>query len=146
MSYSTALEAAGATVKEYREFGDYQGTWFAFLEDGRIVTGAYGSCSGCDAFQAEFDYGCCEEAQCSEHQYWNPVEGCEGCAHYKAVYQQKLADFGARYLNAAATLDESIAEWERIQANQRYFPTEGSDILNWLRLLKKEVDTQQQTA
>lgn len=29
MGYKTALEAAGATVLAYAEFGDYHGTWLA---------------------------------------------------------------------------------------------------------------------
>ena len=32
MSYQMALEMAGATVLEYKEFGSYQGDWFAKVE------------------------------------------------------------------------------------------------------------------
>lgn len=56
MGYTEALEATGAKVKEYKEFGSYQGTWIAIIEDGRFIEGSYGSCSGCDSFQAEFGY------------------------------------------------------------------------------------------
>ena len=56
MSYTVALEAAGATVRAYQEFGSYQGDWWArvVLPDGREgwVTSSYGSCSGCDALES----------------------------------------------------------------------------------------------
>jgi hypothetical protein len=59
--YQECLEAAGATIHAFKEFGSYQGDWWAkvTLEDGRQgwVHGYYGSCSGCDALQATFDYG-----------------------------------------------------------------------------------------
>ena len=59
MSYREALVAAGAVVEQFEEFGDYQGTWYALVnvEGTRFwVNGSYGSCSGCDAFEAEFGY------------------------------------------------------------------------------------------
>lgn len=60
MSYREALEAAGAEIHEFQEFGSYQGDWWAKVKfKGKTgwVKGSYGSCSGCDAFQAEFDCG-----------------------------------------------------------------------------------------
>jgi len=60
MGYRTAMEAAGATVLAYESFGSYQGDWFALVVYGGKtfwVHGSYGSCSGCDAFCAEFDFG-----------------------------------------------------------------------------------------
>lgn len=60
MSYEEALGAAGATVIDFKEFGSYQGDWWALVRfNGQVgfVTGSYGSCSGCDAFQAEMGYG-----------------------------------------------------------------------------------------
>jgi hypothetical protein len=57
MGYSHALEAAGAKVLGYRCAGSYQGMWGAvIIYNGKLglVTGAYGSCSVCDAFEGEF--------------------------------------------------------------------------------------------
>ena len=59
MSYQRALEAAGARIIAFEEFGSYQGTWVARVEYGGEtgwVIGSYGSCSGCDAFEAEFGW------------------------------------------------------------------------------------------
>lgn len=59
MAYRAALEAAGAEVHEFQEFGSYQGDWIAkvtFKGETGFVRGSYGSCSGCDAFESEFGY------------------------------------------------------------------------------------------
>lgn len=59
MGYQEAMEAAGAEVLAFESFGSYQGDWWALVRfDGRTgwVRGSYGSCSGCDAFEAEFGY------------------------------------------------------------------------------------------
>lgn len=132
MSYQTALEAAGAKVKIFREFGDYQGTWLAFLEDGRVVEGAYGSCSGCDAFDAEFSYG--SEDGCDDHRY-NSVEICPDCISFRESYQAKLADFGASYLQSAATYKEKLAEYQNRFDSGNYFSEEQQQILTWLKSL-----------
>ena len=81
MSYELALEAAGCDVIEYVEFGSYQGEWLALVKyDGQcgIVEGSYGSCSGCDSFQAEFG--------------WYDDE--------RDDYQERLKSFGEGYLPA----------------------------------------------
>lgn len=57
MSYRTALESAGAKVLAFDTFGSYQGDWAALVEykgERGWVQGAFGSCSHCDAFDAEF--------------------------------------------------------------------------------------------
>ena len=57
--YVKALEAAGAIVHAYKEFGSYQGDWFALVTyKGKTgwIHGTFGSCSECDAFLAEFDF------------------------------------------------------------------------------------------
>lgn len=57
--YALALTAAGAKVLKFECFGSYQGDWLAkVIYKGKEgwVRGAYGSCSGCDAFEAEIDY------------------------------------------------------------------------------------------
>ena len=94
MGYGEALEAAGCKVLQFEEFGSYQGEWLALVthngETG-VVHGYYGSCSGCDAFEAEFGWGDEE----------NPG------------YQQRLADFGETYLPVVP-----IADWLKQQEDR----------------------------
>jgi hypothetical protein len=101
--YSGALEAAGCTVHECRYFGDYQGEWIAdvTLPDGRrgFIRGSYGSCSGCDAFEAEIE---------SDYHQWKEHDGVdfkEGCAKCEAS-KVKLAEFGRGYFSDFASIDE----------------------------------------
>lgn len=105
MSYKQALEAAGAEVLAFQEFGSYQGEWFALVNyngEKQWINGWYGSCSGCDAFEAEFGYGA---EECDEHRY-NRQDDCEDCKAKSAEYQQKLADFGRTYLVNGMTQQE----------------------------------------
>lgn len=110
-SYETALVAAGATVHAFREFGSYQGDWYArvTLADGSTgwVSGAYGSCSGCDAFEREFEYA--SGGQCAEHRYENDVPECPDCAEVRVEYQRRLGEFGQRYLDGLMTQEEAEA-------------------------------------
>ena len=81
MGYRSALEAAGAKVLDFEQFGSYQGTWIAHVElDGvrGFVSGSFGSCSYCDAFDAEFGYSYSDE----------PDES----------YDKRLKEFGMSYL------------------------------------------------
>lgn len=95
-SYPKALAAAGATVIAYDSFGSYQGDWLAKIEYNGVtgwVHGYYGSCSGWDAFEAEF--GCRAEET-----------------------PEKLAEFGREYLDDIMTYDKAISvaseniEWD----------------------------------
>lgn len=97
MSYVSALEAAGAKVLASDYFGSYQGDWFALVEYNGVrgwVRGAFGSCSVCDSFQAEFDYFDSEDE--------DPEK-----------YQQRLAAFGAGYLENIQTQEEVLVETNR---------------------------------
>lgn len=109
MSYETCLEKAGAEILDFKEFGSYQGEWLAFVyykgEKG-IVQGSYGSCSGCDAFEAEFDY--CEEPEISGDKFykngrtWDEDNECSEEEYYEAIaiYEKRLSDFGKSYLES----------------------------------------------
>jgi hypothetical protein len=97
MSYKSALEAAGATVLHFANFGDYSGTWYAQVEykgETGWISDWYGSCSHCDAFQREFDY--CHES-----------------------YEERLAEFGKRYLDSILPAEHFFgslkedAEWSQ---------------------------------
>jgi hypothetical protein len=86
MSYREALEAAGAEVLAFKEFGSYQGDWIAKVSyegDTFFIRDYYGSCSGCDAFEAEVGYD------------FNPD---------RTEYTQRVAAFGKEYLEPSARL------------------------------------------
>jgi hypothetical protein len=118
MSYQQALEAAGAKILAFEEFGDYQGDWFSLVEyKGEVgwVSGSYGSCSGCDAFEAEFGW---TDDECDTHKYKGHQPECENCVAAKADYATRLADFGRVYLDGlmAQAMAEKVAsadvEWD----------------------------------
>jgi len=125
MSYELALEAAGAKVVAFQEFGSYQGDWLARLDDGRYVTGSYGSCSGCDAFEGEFGYG---SARCEEHEYIEPAPECAECSVKAADYSTRLARFGAEYLDGATTY---AALREKFVADSSW-DYEAKEVIKWL--------------
>lgn len=112
-SYSMALEVAGATVHDCRWFGSYQGEWIAHvtLPDGRtgIIMGYYGSCSGCDSFEAEFGYEShsLQINESGEEEYHSAYgefrDGCEQCADYR----RRLAEFGMGYFMDFRTIEEA---------------------------------------
>ena len=111
MGYREAMEAAGATVYEFREFGDWQGTWVALVSfNGSMgwVEGAYGSCSGCDAYESEFGYSDSE-----------------------INFQKKLAAFGLHYLESMAIGDELVEEYRR-KVKSTYASGEEKEILEFL--------------
>ena len=107
MGYEDALEKAGCKILDFKEFGSYQGTWLAFVEyngEKGIVEGSYGSCSGCDAFQAEFDYG--DEPTEKDGKYYKTYWADKDSEITKEEYEEllkvadkKLADFGMSYLS-----------------------------------------------
>lgn len=118
--YRLALEAAGAEVLSFSSFGSYQGDWWALVEYNGVkgyVTGSYGSCSGCDAFSADFGslYHWTEgDYNGNMHDVFNnSFENCNQCN----VIIERLKEFGKSYLNllskkeaiAKASLD---LEWD----------------------------------
>src|SRR5574344_1829516 len=107
MSYTLALEKAGATIIDYKQFGSYQGDWLAFVEYGGIkgiVQGSYGSCSGCDAFEGEFGYS--SEPVSQDGKYyrngdtWDEDNICskEEFEEARKAYDERLAEFGRQYI------------------------------------------------
>jgi hypothetical protein len=112
MGYIGAMTAAGATVHESKSFGDYQGTTIArvtFEGTTGFVVFSFGSCSYCDAWQAEFGYG--DEPYCDEHWTDEQALGCEDCATDKAKYTPRFIAFGQSYLKRLATAAEVLAEY-----------------------------------
>lgn len=91
MSYEEALEAAGAEIIAFEKFGSYQGDWWCLCKyENEIgwVTGSFGSCSGCDAFEQEFN---CDDEMDSR-------------------YPKKLAEFGKNYLEPLLTQEQALKQ------------------------------------
>jgi hypothetical protein len=139
MGYQAALEANDVTVREYKEFGSYQGTWIAILDDGRFVEGGYGSCSGCDAFEGEFGYSNEEIIKqengkyYKENYYWDEEKVIteEQANAHNEKYKAKLRQFGSCYLDSAETKDEIVARY-RHKCNDEYAWEDDKEILEWL--------------
>ena len=88
MGYKEALEAAGANVLAYEEFGSYQGDWLAkvsYQGETFWLRDYYGSCTGCDAFEADIGMITDDDG----NYIWEDD-------HPKRV--AAIAAFGARYL------------------------------------------------
>lgn len=130
MGYSESLQAAGAEVLLEQHFGSYQGDWFALVNyngEKQWVHGSYGSCSGCDAFLAEFDFDG-DDNGCEEHRYEKQDE-CIGCKEKSSDYQRRLAIFGKSYLNNTLTQ----AEAEKLAAENWDWDSEAQEMLDFLK-------------
>lgn len=126
MSYREALEAAGATVEAFKRFGSYQGDWWAKTSEGWI-SGAYGSCSGCDAFEAEFGY---ESSRCDEHQYdYDAKPDCADCQLNAASFQDRLIAFGSEYLCNPLTQEDA----EKEAARNIEWDLGATEMVEWLK-------------
>jgi hypothetical protein len=90
--YESALWATGVAVLGWEQFGSYQGDWFALIlfpnGEKYFIHDYYGSCSGCDAFEAEFGYD----------------------SQGKSDYLHRLRDFGREYLADCMTYEQAVAE------------------------------------
>lgn len=119
-NYRMALVAAGAEIIAYKEVGSYQGDWCAICDykGKRIaVMGCYGSCSGCDAFQADFSY---IELKYDNGKYlvdWSEVTK-EEFEEKEPEYRRRLSEFAQSYLSTPfekSDIDREIsicAEWD----------------------------------
>lgn len=124
--YQGALEAAGATVHTFDSFGDYQGSWLAKVTFNGVtgwVQGGYGSCSGCDAFEAEMGY--------------EPYDDSPDYAAEKAEWDAKLKRFGASYLHAIASHEEMVAEAQAVVDRHKRDDWHDEDDDERLKFLKE---------
>lgn len=137
MGYRSSLASAGATVFVFENFGSYQGDWYAkVLFKGELgwVSGSFGSCSGCDAFEGEFGWSD-EDEFCAEHVHeYGPDRGknrenCVDCQALVGTYQKRLAEFGLTYLTDIQTQEqvESYAE-KNIE-----WDSDAVEMLQWLK-------------
>ncbi len=101
-----------------------------------IVEGSYGSCSGCDAFQAEFDYF--DEPQKQDGKFykrghfWDSEDECTEEEFNKAIlaYDLKLANFGKPYLEQM--YDKAHYERRLSQLDsENWFDEETKDYCQW---------------
>jgi hypothetical protein len=145
MGYGEALQAAGARLIDYRAFGDYQGSWWAKVAwRGQIgfVHGAFGSCSGCDAFEAEFgdreahahgfarmaDVAELARRRASDPQVELAAATLENRCLDCLALADRLACFGENYLDGLMTAEAAIAavtpnvEWDH----------DASEVVAWL--------------
>lgn len=94
MSYKLALEAAGFTVHRIKYFGSWSGQWVAYVTDPEgnqgFIQDWYGSCSVCDAFEADVGW-----------EPWDDAEEDE-----KEQYNRKVKEFGTRYYNTLLTEEQ----------------------------------------
>lgn len=127
--YRDALEQAGAEVLCFEHFGSYQGDWWAkvtYNSETFWVTGSYGSCSGCDAFQSEFGYS--SDQGCEGHEY-NPDKDCPDCRESHQFYLDKVAEFGKPYLNDPL----SQAEAEKKASENLEWDSDAPEMLKFIQ-------------
>lgn len=108
-SYEGALAAAGAIVHAFEHFGAYQGEWWAKVTYGGEtgwVNGYYGSCSGCDALEAEFGYD------------------------FDKVDRERFAEFGRSYLEDMVLSQE---EAEKKAATNLDWDMEAKNMLAFIQ-------------
>lgn len=113
--YKEALEAAGAEIIDFGEFGSYQGDWIALVNyNGNIgfVQGSYGSCGGCDAFEGEFGYINDENSQ---------------------EYKDKLKTFGENYLDGILPYDKML---EYTSRNEEW-DMDAKEMIIWVKKYEK---------
>ena len=111
MGYQEAMEAAGAEVLTFECFGSYQGDWWALVHYQNKkgwVHGCFGSCSGCDAFEAEFGWFDKEE---------------------DPDYIERLIRFGKAYLEDLYTQEEA----EKRASEHLSWDLEAAEVLAFLK-------------
>lgn len=143
MGYLQCLEKAGAKVLDFKEFGSYQGDWLAFVQymgETGIVQGSYGSCSGCDAFLAEFDGSAPEKSDGKFYindNIWDDSCECAEEEYNTALkeYDSKLANFGRRYLESEGRpdlYDKSHYEKRLLELDSDdWFDEEEKEYIEW---------------
>lgn len=115
MSYTEAIEAAGAKVLAFNEFGNSLGHWWAKIEiesKQSWIHGEYGSCPGCDDFD-------------------NSVSRFLG----KPEYNQKLIEFGKELLDRKFTQKQAEKE---ISKNLDWC-MEADEMLKWVKDNKLDI-------
>ena len=129
MGYKEAMEAAGAEVLAYEEFGSYQGDWYAKIRfRGKVswVQDCFGSCTGCDAFECDFAYA---GHDCIDGDYNNPLydefrDDCEECQ----IVKKKFIQFGREYIDQDLTYEDCV----RKASENLDWDMDAQKIVDWL--------------
>jgi hypothetical protein len=144
MGYAHALRTAGATIIEFKETGSYQGTWGAIVDfNGQrsLVTGYYGSCSYCDAYQSQFDRYSSDEPVFDEEtgkyysNRWQEQEITkEAYDADQEEQKQALIDFGMSYLRNPNTKEDilnKIKYYDELGDDEWSFDSEERELYDW---------------
>lgn len=143
MGYAHALRTAGAEVVDFKEIGSYQGTWGAVVDfqgQRSLVTGYYGSCSVCDAYQAQFGWSSDEPYYNHETDkyyinQWSDEEITKET--HDAILEkekQELIDFGMSYLRNPMSKEDVQKRIEYYDANDTgewSFDSEERELYDW---------------
>lgn len=133
MGYQNALTLAGAEIHAFKNFGTYQGDWYAkvtYNGTTGFIQGSFGSCTMCDAFQREFD-SVMHTHEDGSHVfgglYENEIfeENCEECKNTKV----RLKAFGERYLDNILTKEEAIKK----ASENLDWDLDAQELVDWLK-------------
>lgn len=141
MGYELALKAAGAEVIKTHYAGSYQGTWGSIvIYNGKkgLVTGSFGSCSYCDAYQREFEnyeytsdiieYN--QEKDIYTKHWGDTICTKEEYDAQQLEYNEKLSAFGQHYLHVVQDkfdVENQLANSSR----DDWWDEERRELLNW---------------
>ena len=91
-----------------------------------LVVGSYGSCSHCDAFESEFGYDSCLVWDDEAEDYIETERS-------KEDYNQRLSDFGKRYLHNPYTKEMVEMRYESLKktADDDWFDMEDLELYEW---------------
>jgi hypothetical protein len=134
MSYQLTLEKAGAEILGFHEIGSYQGTWGAvviYKGEKSLVTGSYGSCTYCDAFQSEFGYH--SEPYMKDGKYFNGYYDEISKEDYEERMrdlEQKYIYFGEGYLRNPMSKDMIITYLSKLKKDD-WFDSEEAELYEW---------------
>ena len=112
-SYEGAMEAAGATVHTFEQFGSYQGEWFAKVTYNDItgwVSGSFGSCSGCDSKPNSMTTNRKTPSRRGGVPGGEAKARAERREQYGAAvvaFKERYADFGRGYLDNILTQEQA---------------------------------------
>ena len=143
MGYAHALRTAGAEVVDFKEIGSYQGTWGAVVDfqgQRSLVTGYYGSCSVCDAYQANFGWSSDEPYYDNESDKyytdrWMEIEITkEKAEEISQKHRQELIDFAMSYLRNPMTKEDvkkRIKYYDTNDTGEWSFDSEERELYDW---------------
>ena len=126
MSYDILLEAAGAEILNYKEFGDDQGSWWAkinFEGKEQWIHGWYGSCESCDDIIGELG----DSSHMVDGVYHNGSGDADSdCLECQAI-QKKMAEMGTGYIEGNNFTQEEAEK----EAQNLLF--EDDTMLDWVK-------------